>query len=57
VDNQNVDNDLAMANFKLANARSEDDQEELKTFWTPERISKYIVFVQRFLDPVLSEEA
>lgn len=45
-----------MANFKLSYARQEDDlDEESKVTWSAEKLLKYIVFVQRFIEPICTE--
>ena len=56
VDDMNPDNDLAQANFKLSHARWEEEEEE-KKFWSIDRLTKYILLIQRYLDPVISDEA
>ena len=58
VDMQSKEQDLAQSNFKLAFARQEEDQEdEMEVAWAPDKLLKYIVFVQRYIDPVCNEEA
>lgn len=50
--------DLACSNFKLAFARQEvDDEEDTKNLWSTDKLTKYIVFVQRYIEPVCDEYA
>jgi DNA helicase MCM9 len=58
IDNQNTEVDLAQANFKLAISRAEEEDEfKDPKQWTVDKMTKYIVFVQRYIEPVCTEEA
>ena len=58
VDEQVTEQDLAQANFKLAFSRQEDDMvEENKVAWNTEKLLKYIVFVQIYIEPVCTLQA
>jgi DNA replicative helicase MCM subunit Mcm2 (Cdc46/Mcm family) len=58
IDAQSTEQDQACANFKLSYARQEEDlDEESKVAWPAEKLLKYIMYVQRFIDPVCTEQA
>jgi DNA replicative helicase MCM subunit Mcm2 (Cdc46/Mcm family) len=48
IDAQSTEQDQACANFKLSYA---------KVAWPAEKLLKYIMYVQRFIDPVCTEQA
>ena len=45
VDQQNTDYDLAQANFKLAFARGQEEDDQIQVEWPSDKLMKYIVFV------------
>jgi DNA helicase MCM9 len=58
IDQQTKEQDLAQSNWKLAFSRQEEDaEEENKVAWSTDKLLKYIVFVQRYIEPVCDEFA
>ncbi|CDW81828.1 mcm2 3 5 family protein [Stylonychia lemnae] len=52
-----LEQDLAQANFKLALTRQDEEEEVNQKIWNIEKLTKYIVYVQRYIDPVCSDKA